>query len=117
MSGGGAAGAATGGGGDAGAGSEGGSTSGGSSSGGAAGSTSGGGAGNGGCVRPTADNTGPTGALGAYDGPSTITKAGAVYENFEYSGTINIEADDVTLRNFRIDGRRGSPKPSSTSLS
>lgn len=56
------------------------------------------------CLKPNADNTGPSGELVPYDGPTTITEDGATYENFELEGTINIEADDVTLRNFRIDG-------------
>jgi hypothetical protein len=51
--------------------------------------------------RPTVANTGPRGTLSAYSGPSTITKDGATYENFTSDG-IKIDADNVTLRNFRI---------------
>jgi hypothetical protein len=53
--------------------------------------------------RPTAANTGPSGTLSPYAGPSTITQDGAIYENFTSSG-IKIDADNVTLRNFRITG-------------
>jgi len=55
--------------------------------------------------RPWAHNTGPSdpAALTPYVGPSTITADGATYENFTYGSRITIDADNVTLRNFRID--------------
>jgi len=52
--------------------------------------------------RPGAHNTGPTGPLTPYTGPSTITQDGATYEDFTASWLV-IDADNVTLRNFRID--------------
>lgn len=53
---------------------------------------------------PGPDNTGYTGALQPYTGPNTITTDGTVMEDFSYGGTINIDADNVVLRNFFIDG-------------
>jgi hypothetical protein len=37
-------------------------------------------------------------------GGFTITQNGAVYENLDVNGTIHINADNVTLRNFRLSG-------------
>lgn len=54
--------------------------------------------------KPGTHNTGPSGTLEAYDGPGTITTDGATYEDFTLAGTITIDADSVTLRNFVIDG-------------
>lgn len=55
-------------------------------------------------TRPTAENTGPydEAALKASEA-LMITTDGAVYENLEVKGDIWIDADDVTIRNFRID--------------
>ncbi len=55
--------------------------------------------------RPWAHNTGPSdpGALRP-SGSMIITTNGAVVENFDFSGTVTIAANDVTLRNFRITG-------------
>jgi hypothetical protein len=55
-------------------------------------------------IKPGAHNTGYSGTLSAYSGPGTITTAGAKYENFSHTGTVNIDADNVVLRNFKIDG-------------
>ncbi|MEM9379147.1 MAG: LamG-like jellyroll fold domain-containing protein [Planctomycetota bacterium] len=54
--------------------------------------------------RPGPHNTGPTfpGALSTVSS-MTITQDGAVVENFDLSGTITIRANNVTIRNFRID--------------
>lgn len=56
-------------------------------------------------ARPGPTNTGP------YDyrrlepsGSLTITEAGALVENIDVTGSVKIRADNVTLRNFRIDG-------------
>ncbi len=54
--------------------------------------------------RPGAHNTGPSnpGALQPVGG-MTITQDGAVIENVHIFGAVNIEANNVTLRNFIID--------------
>ncbi|MBD3242550.1 MAG: hypothetical protein GF331_18315 [Chitinivibrionales bacterium] len=54
--------------------------------------------------KPGIHNTGSSGTLSPYDGPGTITTDGDTYENFTLQGTITIDADSVTLRNFKIDG-------------
>jgi len=53
--------------------------------------------------RPWANNTGPSnpGALKS-SGSITVTQNGAVLENLDVSGLITIDADNVTVRNFRI---------------
>ncbi len=59
-------------------------------------------------TKPTAANTGPSNrsVLSAANvPPGTITTNGATYENFSATGTIVIDADNVTLRNFKIDQR------------
>jgi hypothetical protein len=54
--------------------------------------------------RPWAHNTGPSnrGAL-VPRGGMTITTNGAVYENIDVTGDIWIDADNVTIRNFRVN--------------
>jgi hypothetical protein len=54
--------------------------------------------------RPWAHNTGPSdpGAL-TPSGSLTITTDGAVLENLDISGVVKIDADNVTIRNFRIN--------------
>jgi hypothetical protein len=56
--------------------------------------------------KPTASNTGPTdvGALTPLSS-TTITVNGTTLENFEMTGgsRLDIDADNVTIRNFRID--------------
>ena len=54
--------------------------------------------------RPWAHNTGPSDpeALRS-SGSVRITTDGAAYENLDVTGTIEIDADDVTIRNFRIE--------------
>jgi hypothetical protein len=56
-------------------------------------------------ARPWAHNTGPVnpGAL-VPSGDLSITTDGAVYENLDISGYVHIDASNVTIRNFRIDG-------------
>lgn len=55
-------------------------------------------------TRPTAENTGPydEAALKASEA-LMITTDGAVYENIDVKGDIWIDADEVTIRNFRVD--------------
>ena len=62
--------------------------------------------------RPGPDNTGPLVAesqLAEYTGRTTITTPGTVIEGVVINGSINIQADNVTLRNFviRSDGLYG----------
>lgn len=58
--------------------------------------------------RPWASNTGPSNPslLSAANAPpDPITTDGTTYENFIWTGgTLTIDADDVTLRNFRMNG-------------
>ena len=59
--------------------------------------------------RPWADNTGPTNpAALVSSGSKMITTDGAVYENLNVNGDIYIDADNVTIRNFRINAAGGS---------
>ncbi len=53
--------------------------------------------------RPDATNTGPTGSLREYSGPTEITTDGATIEGFRLTGGLVIDADDVTIRNFVIE--------------
>lgn len=56
--------------------------------------------------KPDATNTGPSdpAALAPLSGSQVVTTDGAVLEDFELvGGIIRVEADDVTIRNFRID--------------
>ena len=50
-------------------------------------------------AKPNASTTGYTGTLTPYTGPSTISVDGTVLENMEFDGQINIEANNVTIRN------------------
>ena len=54
--------------------------------------------------RPSADNTGPSdrGAL-TRSASIKVTTDGAVLENLDISGMIKIDADNVTVRNFRVE--------------
>ncbi|MBD3391453.1 MAG: hypothetical protein GF418_05340 [Chitinivibrionales bacterium] len=54
--------------------------------------------------KPGTHNTGPSGTLSPYAGPGTITTDGAEYGGFTHEGTVTIDADNVALRNFMIDG-------------
>jgi hypothetical protein len=60
-------------------------------------------------VKPGPHNTGPRdpGALRKV-GSITVTKPGTIIENVHIEGPLIIRADDVTVRNFVIDGQ-GSP--------
>jgi len=55
--------------------------------------------------KPTAANTGPDPELRlrAYEGKNTITEKGAVIEGRHIRGTLNIKADDVTVRHCLIE--------------
>ena len=82
-----------------------------SGGGGGGGNGGGGGGGNrGGGTPPTsfpdADSTGPTGPL-APSGSLSITDDGAVIEDLEITGNIVIDADDVTVRNVKINATTG----------
>jgi hypothetical protein len=55
-------------------------------------------------VKPTAANTGPYNAAALVpSGSFTVTTDGAVVENVDVTGTITIDAKNVTLRNFRVN--------------
>jgi hypothetical protein len=72
---------------------------------GGSGGSDGGANNNGEWVKPGPNNTGPTAPeLLVPSGSITVREDGAVIENVFVSGTINVEAADVTIRNFRIDG-------------
>jgi len=59
----------------------------------------------GGIARPSADNTGPhSPGLLTPQSPGEITVDGTVIENADMTGTIHVKADNVTIRNFRING-------------
>ena len=56
--------------------------------------------------KPGAHNTGPSSPeLLTPSGSITITQDGAVIENVAVTGTISVEANDVTIRNFTVDGQ------------
>ncbi len=56
--------------------------------------------------KPGPHNTGPSDpTILEAVGPMTITKEGTVIENFRMSGMLIIRADNVTVRNFVIDGK------------
>lgn len=59
--------------------------------------------------KPGPATTGPTtpGSLVAYAGPNTITTPNTTVEGVAITGTITIEADSVTLRNFVLDADSG----------
>ena len=59
--------------------------------------------------RPWAHNTGPSDPSKLVaSGSLSITTDGAVYENLDITGDIWIDANNVTIRNFRVDGRFSS---------
>ena len=51
---------------------------------------------------PNASNTGPTGTLTNVSGNLTITTAGTVIQNQNRTGCINVQANNVTIRNSEI---------------
>ncbi|MDF1603445.1 right-handed parallel beta-helix repeat-containing protein [Nocardioides sp. YIM 152315] len=53
-------------------------------------------------VRPSADNTGATGDL-RRDSTAVVEEDGATLEDV-HLGSVEVRADDVTLRNVRVDG-------------
>lgn len=52
---------------------------------------------------PDATNTGPKGALTAYAGSMTISKAGTVIDSKKIAGTLTVTAANVIIRNCQID--------------
>lgn len=56
------------------------------------------------CVKPDATNTGATGTLTTYTGPTTITANGTVVENKRVSGGLVVQGDNVTIRNVEAPG-------------
>jgi len=56
--------------------------------------------------KPGSGNTGYSGTLAAYTGPSTIKTPGTIIENVFVNGGLTIEADNVIIRNFKINGGR-----------
>ena len=56
-------------------------------------------------AKPGPTNTGPTNSSALTpSGSITITQDGAVVENVDISGIVRIQANNVTIRNFRING-------------
>jgi len=56
-------------------------------------------------ARPGPDNTGPSDpSLLVSSGSITTTRDGQVIENVSVSGTITVRNNNVTIRNFRLDG-------------
>ena len=54
------------------------------------------------CGFPDSETTGTTGVLSVVDGPLVVDEAGTVVADVEVHGSIEVEADDVTLRNVRV---------------
>ncbi|WP_219007588.1 T9SS type A sorting domain-containing protein [Aquimarina litoralis] len=52
--------------------------------------------------KPSPDNTGTTGTLTEYTGATTITQDGTTLENYSINGTLNIRANNVTIKNCLI---------------
>jgi hypothetical protein len=57
-------------------------------------------------TRPSAADTGPTNpaALKPFKGMFKVTRDGALIQDIDVAGQIYIDADNVTLRNFRVKG-------------
>lgn len=53
--------------------------------------------------RPGPENTGPIGELSSQSGSINVTEDGAIIENIDLDGCINVRANNVTIRNMRID--------------
>jgi hypothetical protein len=71
----------------------------------------------GGWTKPGPHNTGPTAPdLPVPSGSISVREDGAVIENIFVSGTINVEAADVTIRNFKIDGGGDAIKTTGNNL-
>jgi hypothetical protein len=64
-------------------------------------------------AKPGPDNTGPSNAsiLRKVSGDMTITQDGAVIENVDVDGDINVKASNVTIRNFRAKGIKFYDEP------
>lgn len=58
------------------------------------------------CVKPTVDNTGTTGTLTDYAGPTNVPD-GAVIENQKVTGDLIVTGDNVTVRNVKVTGKLG----------
>ncbi|MFC7496792.1 MULTISPECIES: DUF4082 domain-containing protein [unclassified Nocardioides] len=56
------------------------------------------------CVQPTAANTGASGNLATYTGPTTLTTPGQIIENVRVNGSLQVLADNVTIRNVAATG-------------
>lgn len=54
-------------------------------------------------TKPNSTNTGTTGNLTTYSGSADITIAGAIIENYIINGSLNIKANNVTVRNCLIN--------------
>ena len=54
-------------------------------------------------VKPNLTNTGTTGTLTAYTGTTTITTDNFILENAIISGSLNIKAHNVTIKNCLIE--------------
>ena len=52
--------------------------------------------------KPSPENTGTTGTLTEYTGTTTITQDGTTLENYSINGTLNIRANNVTIKNCLI---------------
>jgi hypothetical protein len=57
-----------------------------------------------GCVKPDATNTGATGALATYTGPTVLTTPGQTLQNVRVNGTLEVRADNVTISNVAATG-------------
>lgn len=76
------------------------------------------------CGFPDASDAGvpPGSALQAKSGKVVITKDGTVIDGWDFSGVIDVEADNVTIRNSRLTGttwfgiRYGATNPRATGL-
>ena len=53
-------------------------------------------------TKPSIENTGTKGTLSEYSGSTTIKEDGTILENFIIDGTLNIQANDVIVRNCLI---------------
>lgn len=60
-----------------------------------------------GATKPDASNTGPSGVLTNTSGAVIVTVAGTVIENRNHTGTFDIRANNVTIRNCRINANGG----------
>jgi hypothetical protein len=57
-----------------------------------------------GCVKPDATNTGATGTLATYSGPTVLSTPGQTLQNVRVNGTLEVRADNVTISNVAATG-------------